>query len=140
MHTTTRLGVFLAVAAMSTVACTDDGPSANEAQIATWQARMKGHTVSYHLDISCFCMGVGGWRVVERDGEVLEAEYLGDGDTVSDEPAVTLSAGLQSAAMADGPVTFSDVTDNGLSLDVDVIKDANDDEFSITVSDFVVEA
>ena len=139
MHTTTRLVVFLAVAAMSTVACTDDGPSANEAQIATWQARMKGHTVSYRINVGCFCPGIGEWRIVERDGEVIAAEFLGEGEPVGDGPAYTLSEGLRYADDANGPVDFSDVTDTGFGLSVDQEEDAVDDEFGMTVSELVVE-
>lgn len=140
MRTTARLGVFVAATALLMVACTDDAPTPPErAIIAGWQARLEGQTVSYHINVGCFCPANGEWRVVERDGEVVEAEFLGEGEPGGDTPSITLSEALRSATGAD-EVDFSDVTDTGFGLSVDQEKDAVDDEFSITVTEFVVEA
>lgn len=139
MRTTSRLAVFLTATALLVGACTDDTTSANEAHIAAWQGRMKGHTVSYRINVGCFCPGIGEWRIVERDGEVIAAEFLGEGEPVGDGPAYTLSEGLRYADDANGPVDFSDVTDTGFGLSVDQEEDAVDDEFGMTVSELVVE-
>lgn len=137
MRTTARLGLFLTVVALSTSACVH-GLSRNDTLIAGWQGRLDGHTVSYRIVVGCFCMGVGEWRVVERDGEVLEAEYLGDGEPDADRPAMTLSEGLEYASDAD-EVDFSDVSADGFHLSVDEDEDTMDDEFGFSVSDVVVE-
>lgn len=109
--------------------------TAQQRIIATWVDRVAGQTIAYQMDLSCFCGAAGKWSVVERDGTLLQAQYLGDGEAGGPVPQLLMTEGLLFAARATGPVLISDTaTTLRLSADVDV--DSIDDEFGFDITDF----
>lgn len=120
-------------------ATTTSTTTVQQGTIAEWSSRIAGRTVSYRIFVGCaICDAGGNWAVVERDGSVVEATYLGEGERGFDVPSVPLSSALRFAAVADGPVVISDLSDSSIRLSVDVEANAIDDEFGVFVTDFKV--
>lgn len=117
-----------------TVAATST-TTAQQRIIATWADRVAGQTIAYQMDLSCFCGAAGKWSVVDRDGTVLQAQYLGDGEAGGPVPQLLMTQGLRFAARATGPVLISD-TATTLKLSADVDVDSIDDEFGFDITDY----
>lgn len=100
--------------------------------------QITGHTVSYRVELESPSV-VGVWNVVERDGEIVEAEYVGDAEPHEDQPWLSLSGALRLAADADETVAVSDqqpATNIRLTVDSDV--NATDDEFELYASNITI--
>ena len=82
----------------------------------------------------------GEWHVVERDGQVVEAEWVGEGEPGGDR-AVDIAVGRAGYGAHGGQqVEFSRRDRHRVrAVCRPVIEDANDDEFGFTVTEFVVE-
>lgn len=124
-------GSFEPVASVSTT-------TAEHGIIAEWRTRMSDRTASYRMDLGCECVGMGEWEVVERDGVVVEAWFLGAGEPGAQRPAILLSQALDLARDADGPVVVSELAPGAIRLTVDSSVDVIDDEFGITIADFIL--
>lgn len=90
--------------------------------------------------LECWCGAAGEWRVVERDGTVLAAEYLGHeiAAPVPDEPSLNLSEIVRRVSRADGPVVIRELTATSFDISVDVELAATDDEFGVSMSDITI--
>ncbi len=108
--------------------------------IGEWSDRIAGHTISYTATISCgICESYGRWQITERDGTIISATFLDtDRPTPQTQPYV-LSAALKAALRADGSVFVKESTDKSVSIEVDVEKNAIDDEFSYDAQDIVIQ-
>lgn len=122
-------------AVTSTGASETNTATSQQRIIAKWIDRVAGQTIAYQMDLSCFCAAAGKWSVVERDGTVLQAQYLGEGEAGGPVPQLLMTEGLPFAANATGPVEVSDSTTT-LRLSADVDLGGIDDEFSYNITDF----
>jgi hypothetical protein len=91
------------------------------------------------MELDCQCGAGGKWKVVERDGQPIEADYLGDDTSHGDTPTVLLSKALTLAKLADGPVRISDLSATSIRLDVDQELNAIDDEFVLYASNIIID-
>ena len=88
---------------------------------------------------ACECGAAGRWRIVEQGGEMVDAEYLGDGIPSVERPTLLLSEALSRADDAEGPVGISDLSAMSIRLDVDVEVNAIDDEFVFSATGIVID-
>lgn len=103
--------------------------------IDEWATRIAGRTITYTATYSCFCDAAGTWVITERDGEVLEATYVDDPSRADLPTPLLFSEALQFAATANGFARVSAASPTSLSMQVDVEKDAIDDEYDYAARD-----
>ena len=109
---------------------------------AAWADHFNAQSLSYVNGLECFCSAGGEWSVVERNGTLLEAEYLGDeiAPPVPDVPSVLLSEMVDWVSHANGPVVIRELTATSIDAEVDVEVDAIDDEFGFSARDITIVA
>ena len=119
----------------------EPGPSTSDLSQSTISElidQITGHTISYRMELESPSL-VGMWTIVERDGEIIEAEYVGGAEPHADQPWLSLSEALHLAAGADETVVIADqqpATSIRLKVDIDV--DTIDDEFEFSASDITI--
>lgn len=125
----------------TTIGAVESGPGTSDlsqSTISNLIDRITGHTISYRMELESPSL-VGMWTIVERDGEIIEAEYVGDAEPHADQPWLSLSEALHLAIGADETVVVADqqpATSIRLKVDTDV--DAIDDEFEFSASDITI--
>ena len=97
--------------------------------IDEWATRIAGRTITYTATYSCFCDAAGTWVITERDGEMLGATYVDDPLRADLPTPLLFSDALRFAATANGFARVSAASPTSLSMQVDVEKDAIDDEY-----------
>lgn len=114
--------------------------SQEQRDIAAWADHFNDQTISYVIDLQCFCSAAGEWAVVESYGTLLEAEYLGHDlpSPDSEVPSMLLSEAVRWVSHANGPVVIRELTATSIAISVDVDVDAIDDEFSFAVHDIYI--
>jgi len=103
--------------------------------LGEWATRIAGRTITYTATYSCFCDATGTWVITERDGEVLEATYVDDPLRADLPTPLLFSDALRFAATANGFARVSASSPTSLSMQVDVEKDAIDDEYDYAARD-----
>lgn len=112
---------------------TDSGQS----DIAAMMDRLAGHTVSYRMELQSPAF-TGVWNIVEREGNIIEVEYLGDAEPHEEKPWLVLSEALRIAADADQTVVLANESETSIRLTVDSDINSVDDEFMVYASDITV--
>lgn len=103
--------------------------------IGEWATRIAGRTITYTATYSCFCDATGTWVITELDGEVLAATYVDDPLRADLPTPLLFSEALRFAATANGFARVSASSSTSVSMQVDVEKDAIDDEYDYTARD-----
>ena len=114
-------------------------PDSSRSEIAALLDRIEGHQVSYRVELVSPAF-VGVWHVVERDGEIIEAEYLGDAEPHEDRPWLSLAEALRIAGDADAAVADLNQSATSIRLTVDADVNAIDDEFKFYATGITVES
>ena len=99
--------------------------------------RLAGHTVSYRMELESPAF-TGVWNVVERDGKIIDVEYVGDPGPHEDTPWLDLSQALKFAAEADQAVVHAKESGTSIRLEVDSDINSVDDEFMVYASDITI--
>lgn len=111
--------------------------TSSQTDILAMTNRIAGHTVSYRMELESPAF-TGVWKIVERDGKMLEVEYLGHAEPHEDKPWLDLSQALKLAKDADRAVVV--VNDSATTIRLTVDSDINtiDDEFLVYASDITI--
>jgi hypothetical protein len=117
-------------------ACSDPDPDLE--RLDAWASRIDGRNVSYDGTIFGQSGPNGPWRIVERDGVVESAEYVGDGEPLPGFEPVTLTEALQRAIDDDPDELDITETIGALRFDVDPDTNSIDEEWSYEATDIVI--
>ncbi|MEN9643777.1 MAG: hypothetical protein RL238_446 [Actinomycetota bacterium] len=107
--------------------------------LEAWLDRIDGHTVTYDGTISGQSGPHGPFHIVERDGEIVSAEYVGDTEPLPGIEPVSLTEALR-RAIDDDPDEL-DVTETIGALQFSVDPDTNsmDEEWSYEATNIVID-
>jgi len=115
-------------------ACSDPDLDVLEA----WAKRIDGRTVTYDGTMGGRSGPNGPWRIVERDGVLESAEYVGEGEPIPGFEPVTLTEALQ-RAIDDDPDELDVIeTVGALQFSVDPDTNSIDEEWSYEATNIVI--
>ena len=117
----------------------DSADAVAKRTLIEWQRRIDGKNLSYEAAFSCgICAVAGKWRVSERDGEIVEAIYLGAGEMEAGLQPITLTSAIAAARSATGHVSIVESTSVALHVTYDSDTNAIDDEVDYQVTDLII--